>query len=314
MRALVYNKVLRYEAEYPTPEVSNGSALVRVLKAGVCNTDLELVKGYMGFSGVLGHEFVGAVEGGDYDGQRVAGEINLACGTCPTCLAGMPSQCPNRTTLGIDRHDGAFADYLTLPVENLHPLPDSVSDDAATFVEPLAAALQTLHITHISPHRRVVLIGTGKLGLLTAQVIALTGCNLIAISRHDRQIDLLHGWGIDTAQPGEVEARSADVVVDCTGSEQGFAEALKIVKPRGVIHLKSTYNDLPKADLTRTVVDEVQVHTSRCGPFDAAIRLLAKGAVDVESLIDARYPLEESMEAMAKASERGVLKVLLEIG
>jgi threonine dehydrogenase-like Zn-dependent dehydrogenase len=314
MRALVYNKVLRYEAEYPTPQAPNGDALVRVLKAGVCNTDLELVKGYLGFSGVLGHEFVGMVEGGDYDGQRVAGEINLACGECPTCLAGMPSQCPNRTTLGIDRHDGAFADYLTLPVGNLHPVPDSVSDDAATFVEPLAAALQTLHITHISPHQRVALIGTGKLGLLTAQVIALTGCDLTAISRHDRQTDLLRGWGIDTAQPGEVEARSVDVVVDCTGDEEGFAEALKLVKPRGVIHLKSTYHSLPEADLTRAVVDEVQIHTSRCGPFDAAIRLLAKGAVDVDSLIDARYPLDESMEAMAKASERGVLKVLLEIG
>lgn len=314
MRALLYNKVLRYEAEYPTPGVPEGYALVRVLKAGVCNTDLELVKGYMGFSGVLGHEFVGVAEGGEFDGQRVAGEINLACGECPTCRAGMPTQCPNRKTLGIDRHDGAFADYLTLPVVNLHPLPDSVSDDAATFVEPLAAALQTLHLTHVSPHDRVALIGTGKLGLLTAQVIALTGCDLTAISRHDRQIDLLRGWGIDTAQPGEVEARSADVVVDCTGNEQGFAEALKLVRPRGVIHLKSTYHGLPKADLTRAVVDEVQIHTSRCGPFDAAIRLMAKGVVDVESLIDARYPLEESMEAMAKASERGVLKVLLEIG
>jgi len=314
MRALLYNKVLRYEAEYPTPGVPEGYALVRVLKAGVCNTDLELVKGYMGFSGVLGHEFVGVVEGGEFDGQRVAGEINLACGECSTCRAGMPTQCPNRKTLGIDRHDGAFADYLTLPVENLHPLPDSVSDDAATFVEPLAAALQTLHLTHVSPHDRVALIGTGKLGLLTAQVIALTGCDLTAISRHDRQIDLLRGWGIDTASLGEIEARSADIVVDCTGNEQGFAEALKLVRPRGVIHLKSTYHGLPKADLTRAVVDEVQIHTSRCGPFDAAIRLMAKGVVDVESLIDARYPLEESMEAMAKASERGVLKVLLEIG
>ncbi len=314
MRALLYNKVLRYEAEYPTPGVPEGYALVRVLKAGVCNTDLELVKGYMGFSGVLGHEFVGVAEGGEFDGQRVAGEINLACGECPTCRAGMPTQCPNRKTLGIDRHDGAFADYLTLPVENLHPLPDSVSDDAATFVEPLAAALQTLHLTHVSPHDRVALIGTGKLGLLTAQVIALTGCDLTAISRHDRQIDLLRGWGIDTASLGEIEARSADIVVDCTGNEQGFAEALKLVRPRGVIHLKSTYHGLPKADLTRAVVDEVQIHTSRCGPFDAAIRLMAKGVVDVESLIDARYPLEESMEAMAKASERGVLKVLLEIG
>jgi alcohol dehydrogenase len=313
MRALIFDGSLRYDAGYPTPAPPAGHALVRVTKAGVCNTDLELVKGYMGFSGVLGHEFVGVVEGGALEGRRVAGEINLACGQCPTCLSGMPTQCPNRTTLGIDRHDGAFADYLTLPVENLHPLPDSVGDEQAVFVEPLAAGLQTLHLTHVSPHDRVVLLGAGKLGLLTAQVVALTGCDLAVVARHERQFDLLHGWGIAAAHFEDLAPHRADIVIDCTGASQGFADALALVRPRGVVHLKSTYEGLPQADLTRVVVDEVQVQSSRCGPFDAAIRLLARGLVDVESLIDARYPLDEGVAALAHAARRGALKVLLDI-
>jgi threonine dehydrogenase-like Zn-dependent dehydrogenase len=225
----------------------------------------------------------------------------------------MPTQCPHRTTLGIDRHDGAFADHLTLPVENLHPLPDTVRDDQAVFVEPLAAALQTLHLTPVSPHQRVILVGAGKLGLLTAQVLALTGCDLTVVARHARQFDLLDRGGID-ARPGEeVAPREADVVVDCTGSESGFAAALDWVRPRGVIHLKSTYAGLPAADLTRAVVDEIQIHTSRCGPFPAAIRLLAQGAIDVDSLIDARYLLEDGLAAFEAARQKGALKVLLEI-
>lgn len=314
MRALVFDgHALHFDPAHPTPGPPPGHVLIRVTHAGICNTDLELVKGYMGFRGILGHEFVGVAESGPLQGQRVAGEINLACGKCPTCLAGMPTQCPNRTTLGIDRHDGAFADYLTLPAENLHPLPDAVSDEQAVFVEPLAAALQTLHLTHISPHQRVVLIGAGKLGLLTAQVVALTGCDLTVIARHARQFDLLAGWGIRAAEEGSLAPRSADVVIDCTGTAEGFATALNIVRPRGAIHLKSTYHGLPQADLTRVVVDEVQVHTSRCGPFAAAIRLLARGLIDVEALIDARYPLAEGVTAFEHAAQKGALKVILEV-
>ncbi len=314
MRALVFDSsCLRYDPAYPDPTPPPGHALVRVTRAGICNTDLELIKGYMGFAGVPGHEFAGVVEGGAWDGRRVAGEINLACGECPTCRAGLPTQCPNRTTLGIDRHDGAFADYLTLPLENLHPLPDSVSDDQAVFIEPLAAGLQTLHLTHISPHDRVALLGAGKLGLLTAQVVALTGCNLTVVARHERQFGLLRKWGIEAAGPGVLPPRSADVVIDCTGTAQGFADALTLVRPRGVIHLKSTYHGLPEADLTRAVVDEVQVHTSRCGPFEAAIRLLARGLIDTEPLIEARYPLDEGLAAFEAAAQRGRLKVILDV-
>ncbi len=314
MRALSFDGTrLRFDPAYPDPAPPPGHALVRVTKAGICNTDLELVKGYMGFRGVLGHEFAGVVEGGDWDGRRVAGEINLACGQCPTCLGGMPTQCPNRTTLGIDRHDGAFADYLTLPVENLHPLPASVSDEQAVFVEPLAAGLQTLHLTHISPHDRVVLLGAGKLGLLTAQVVALAGCDLAVVVRHARQRALLEKWGIAVAEPGSLPPNQADIVIDCTGTAEGFADALALVRPRGVIHLKSTYHGLPQADLTRAVVDEVQVHSSRCGPFEAAIRLLARGLIDVDSLIDARYPLDEGLAAFEVAAQKGTLKVILDL-
>ncbi len=313
MRALVFDQDLRLDTNYPKPQPGEGEALIRVLKAGICNTDLELVKGYMGFSGVLGHEFVGVVEGGEWDGRRVAGEINLSCWECETCLAGMPTQCPNRVTLGIDRHDGAFADWLTLPPVNLHPLPDTVGDDQAVFVEPLAAGLQTLALTHVSPHDRVVLLGAGKLGLLTAQVVALTGCHLTVVARHDRQFDLLEKWGIEAAKASEIAPRSADTVIDCTGHESGFADALDLVRPRGTIHLKSTYHGLPQADLTRVVVDEVRVVSSRCGPFAAAIRLLSKGLVDVESLIDARYSLDEGVAAMEHAARKGTLKVMLDI-
>lgn len=314
MRALIFDGKLHFDSDYTKPEPPDGYALIRVVKAGICNTDLELAKGYMGFKGVLGHEFIGVVEGGLWDGRRIVGEINLACGECDTCRGGMPTQCPNRTTLGIDRHDGAFADYLTLPVENLHPVPDKVTDDQAVFVEPVAAGLQTLHMSHISPHDRVVLLGAGKLGMVTAQVVALTGCNLTVVGRHTEQLDLVKSWSIDAVSPGEIGPKSVDIVIDCTGTESGFADALDLVKPRGTIHLKSTYHGLPKADLTRVVVDEMRVISSRCGPFDAALRLMNRGLIDVDSLISARYPLTDGVTAMEHAARKGMLKVLLDIG
>jgi threonine dehydrogenase-like Zn-dependent dehydrogenase len=315
MRALVFDDDLKLETAYTDPTPADEQVLIRVTKAGICNTDLELVKGYMGFSGVLGHEFAGVVERGpdDWAGRRVAGEINLACYDCGVCHGGAPSQCPNRTTLGIDRHDGAFADYLTLPVENLHSLPDTVSDDAGVFVEPLAAALQVLERRPILPHERAVVLGDGKLGLLTAQVVALTGCRLTLVGRHADKLALAEKWSIQTAGEGELSANSADVVVDCTGQASGFEAALDIVRPRGDIVLKSTYHGLPEADLTRVVVDEVSVIGSRCGPFAPAIGLLARGAIDVESLIVERYSLDAGIEAMQRAGEKGMLKVLLDI-
>jgi alcohol dehydrogenase len=313
VQALLFDQSLHFEKDYPEPSPGPDDVIVRVSKAGICNTDLEIVRGYMSFRGVPGHEFVGVAEGGEWSGRRVTGEINVACGSCEMCLRGIPSQCLRRTTLGIDRRDGAFAERIAVPVANLHAIPDEVGDDQAVFVEPLAAALQTLVQTHIRPTDRVVLIGAGKLGLLVAQVVSLTGCALAVVVRQERPRALLRKWGIETAEPGSLPVRSADIVIDCTGAADGFAAALELVRPRGTIHLKSTYHGLPQADLTKVVVDEVSVVSSRCGPFEAALSLLRRGLVDVDSLIEARYRLEAGLEAFETAGQPGMLKVILDI-
>ena len=322
MRALVLDDGLKLKRDYPTPNpqhMPEGEALVRVTQAGVCNTDLELIKGYVGFRGVLGHEFVGLVEACPADpswvGRRVVGEINAACGQCATCRAGRPTHCPERTTLGIEGRDGAFADYLTLPVENLHAVPESASDDQAVFVEPLAAALEITDQVHLRPTERVVVLGDGKMGQLIAQVLRLTGCDLTLIGRHQEKLDLLVAQGIDTrlASHSDVPDITADVVVEATGTPSGFEMAQTLLRPRGKLVLKSTYHGLPQADLTRVVVEEVQVIGSRCGPFAPALRLLAQGLVDVQPLIQARYPLDQGVEALERAAVKGTLKVLIEM-
>ena len=317
MRALVINNELRLERDYPTPVPPRGEALVRVVQAGICNTDLELVKGYMNFSGVPGHEFVGMVEEAagreELIGRRVTGEINAACGACETCRANRPTHCPHRTTLGIDRRDGAFADYLTLPCENLHPLPDAVSDDQAVFVEPLAAACEIVEQVKIRPTDRVAVIGDGKLGLLCAQVVALTGCDLMAVGRHAEKLQILRQRGIATTTDlNVIESESLDIVVEATGTPEGFTYARQIVRPRGTIVLKSTYQGeaLP-VNLTMVVVDEITLIGSRCGPFEPAIRLLANRKVDVESFIQARYSLDEGPAAFERAARKGTLKVIV---
>jgi threonine dehydrogenase-like Zn-dependent dehydrogenase len=319
MRALVIDNGLRLEKNYPTPAPPKGEALVRVLQAGICNTDLELVKGYLNFTGVPGHEFVGVVEQAvgreELIGRRVAGEINAACGVCETCRAHRPTHCPNRTTLGIDRRDGAFADYVLLPFENLHPLPDAVSDDQAVFVEPLAAACEILEQVKIEPTDRVAVIGDGKLGLLCAQVIASTGCQLIAVGHHAQKLQMLRHRGISTTtDPSAIAAESLDIVVEATGTPSGFESARLLVRPRGTIVLKSTYQGqaLP-VNLTMIVVDEITLIGSRCGPFKPAIQLLANGQIDVESMIQARYSLDEGVAAFERAAQKGALKVFVEM-
>ena len=319
MRALVVDNGLRLDKNYPMPTPPQGEALIRVLQAGVCNTDLELVKGYMNFSGVPGHEFVGVVEQAvgheDLIGRRVAGEINAACGVCETCRANRPTHCPNRTTLGIDRRTGTFADYTTLPCENLHPLPDSVSNDQAIFVEPLAAACEILEQVKIRPTDRVAVIGDGKLGLLCAQVLALTGCQLITVGRHADKLQILQQRGIATTTDATtIDRASLDIVVEATGTPSGFAVARELVQPRGTIVLKSTYEGkaLP-VNLTMIVVDEITLIGSRCGPFAPAIRLLANKQIDVESLIQARFSLDDGVAAFERAALQGTLKVLVEM-
>jgi threonine dehydrogenase-like Zn-dependent dehydrogenase len=324
MRALILTDHLSYESDYPEPAPTAGEAIIRVTHAGICNTDLELVKGYMGFRGVLGHEFVGVVEdvtGSETDvsitpGDRVVGEINaVAAGSLSRDYL-TRAQDPARTTLGIDRRDGAFADYTRLPVANLHRVPDGVSDDEAVFTEPLAAACQVLEQVHVKTTDRVAVLGDGKLGLLCAQVLTTTGCELAVFGRHESKLTILGRRGIRTTRVDgrEVEKeRGFDVVVECTGAEGGFDLARRMLRPRGTLVLKSTFKGLTAANLTAVVVDEITITGSRCGPFAPALRLLEQKRVDVLSLVHARYSLADGLRAFERARERGVLKVLLDL-
>ncbi len=322
MRALVLSDQLTFTPDHPMPQPSAGEAIIRVTRAGICNTDVEILKGYFGFKGVLGHEFVGVVTqiAAQYPeiaiGDRVVGEIN--CVPCDSSSRNYfeRAQDPSRNTLGIDRRDGVFADYTTLPIVNLHRVPASVSDDEAVFVEPLAAACQILEQVHMKPTDRVAVIGDGKLGLLCAQVLATVPCDLIALGRHANKLEILRRRGIPVKviSSEEIFARQFDVVVECTGSAAGFDAARQMLRPRGTLVLKSTYQGLPQVNLTMLVVDEITVVGSRCGPFAAALRLLEQKRIDVQSLIHARYPLSQGIDALAHAQQPGVLKVLLEIG
>ncbi len=315
MRALLFDHELRYDPAYPTPQPPPGEALVKVRLAGICTTDRELLRGYMGFRGVLGHEFVGEVVQADdpaWLGQRVVGDINAACYRCPTCLAGRHTHCPNRTTLGIMGRDGAFADFLCLPLSNLHRVPDGVPDETAVFTEPLAAACEILEQVAIRPTERVIVIGAGKLGLLVAAVLRLTGADLLLIGRHRGQLAIAESWGIATALAEEkLAATQADVVVECSGQPTGFALASHLLRPAGTLVMKSTYHGSQEMDMSALVVNEVTLVGSRCGPFAPALRLLAGGLVDPTPLISARYPLAEGVAALHYAMTPGVLKVLL---
>lgn len=317
MRALLCDGGLRYDPAYPDPQPPAGEALVRVRLAGVCATDRELLRGYMGFRGVLGHEFVGeVVQSPDpaWIGRRVVGDINAACYACPTCLAGRRTHCPNRTTLGITGRDGAFADALCLPLPNLHPVPAHVPDEMAVFAEPLAAACEILEQVAIRPTDRVIVVGDGKLGLLVAAVLRLTGADLTLVGRHRAKLAIAESWGIATASAAAGSAGvQADVVVDCAGGPGGFALASQMVRPKGTLVLKSTYYGELGLDMSALVVREITVVGSRCGPFAPALRLLASGLVDPTPLISACYPLAEGAAAFQRASEPGVLKVLLEL-
>jgi len=291
-----------------------GEARVRVRVAGVCATDLELVRGYMGYSGTLGHEWVGEVEeAGDaaWVGRRVVGDINCPCGTCETCLLGRPTHCPARTVLGIVNRDGAFAEHLSLPTANLHLVPDGVPDEAAVFVEPLAAACQILEQVHVRPSHRVVVLGTGRLGQLCARVLALTGADVAGVGRNPATLALLPPDVRRVALADAAALAGADVVVDCTGSADGLAAATGLVRARGTVVLKTTVHDIGRFSPNAWVIDEVSVVGSRCGPFEPALRLLASGRVDTRPLVTARYALGDGLAALAHAASPGAVKVLL---
>lgn len=316
--------------DVPLPDAPT-EALVKVRLAGICATDLELVRGYYPYTGILGHEFVGEVAslptaehplradtqhlggtgGGLKIGQRVVGEINAFCGKCEQCKSGRPTHCENRTVLGIVKRNGAFAEYLNLPLANLHLVPEGVSDELAVFTEPLAAALEIREQVHIQPTDRVLLVGAGRLGQLIAQVVALTGCDLRVLARHDRQRELLAARGIRPISEGDIEPRRWDVVVEATGSPDGFEVARKAVRPRGTLVMKSTYKGDLTVNFSSLVVDEITLVGSRCGPFEPALRLLESGEVDPSPMIDAEFPLGGGLKAFDSAGGPGALKVLL---
>ena len=307
-------KALRYEHgklslnDVAAP-VADGEVLVRVTLSGICNTDLEIARGYAGFEGTIGHEFVGVTE----DGRRVVGEINAGCGACDLCRAGDPRHCAKRTVLGIIGRDGAHAEFLKLPAENLIPVPDEIPDQQAVFVEPLAAACGILERASIDRDTRVGVIGDGKLGLLCAQVIATTGAAVTLIGKHRNKLQIAERRGIQATLVDKANQRSRefDVVVEASGSANGFDLALDLVRPRGVLVLKSTFHGATEIDAARIVVEEISVVGSRCGRFAPALELLKRNAVDVESLISEEFALADGIQAMQRAAAPGVMKVLL---
>jgi threonine dehydrogenase-like Zn-dependent dehydrogenase len=322
MRALVFQDTLSFRPRHPEPPPSDGDALLRVRQAGICATDIEITRGYMGFTGILGHEFVAEVVSApksELVGQRVVGEINIVCGRCDLCLSGLATHCRARSVIGILKHDGAFADFVRLPAANLHVLPATVDDDAAVFIEPLAAAIQVqkqlkLDSKQDSSRSRkwVTVLGDGRLGLLVAQVLRNAGIPVRVIGKHAEKLALCEKWQIRSRLADDIVPRhDQDVVVECTGSPAGFEMAMQMVRPRGTIVLKSTVAASKPINLAPLVIDEIAVLGSRCGSFREAIRALAEKEIDVASLIHRRMRLEQGVEAMDLAARPGVLKVLL---
>jgi len=295
--------------DIPKPDDAE-EVLVRVVVSGICNTDLEIARGYAGFNGTIGHEFVGVIE---QTGQRVVGEINAGCGNCELCRAGDSRHCPNRTVLGIVGRDGAHAEFLKLPAVNLIAVPDSIPDEHAAFSEPLAAACGVLERVSITGDDTVAVIGDGKLGLLCAQVVALTGARTLLVGKHDSKLRIAQRRGIETSSPKEAarQTRQFDVVVEASGAASGFNLALDLLRPKGKLVLKSTFHGTTEINAARVVVDEISIVGSRCGRFAPALDLLKRNAIDVDSLISEEYPLVKGVYAMKRARTKGVLKVLL---
>jgi threonine dehydrogenase-like Zn-dependent dehydrogenase len=314
VRALHFDGSRTRLLDLPEPRGEDDGVLVRVRLAGVCNTDLEIARGYMGFRGVLGHEFVGTVEDGpgEWRGQRVVGEINFACQSCPLCAQGLQRHCPSRRVMGILEADGCFAELVRVPAANLHPVPDAVSDELAVFTEPLAAAFEILEQVHVEPGRDCVVLGDGKLGLLVAQVLHQAGARVLAVGKHPDKLRLLEKRDIETRLLPDWEGELASLVVEATGSAEGFERAVAATRPRGTLVLKSTVAESRGTNLAPLVIDEITVLGSRCGPFPPALRALETGSVDVRSLVSDRLPLERAEAALGRAAEPGVLKVLIE--
>lgn len=318
MKALVFenNRLRLAQKEVPLPQ--NDEALIRVSHAGICNTDLEIMRGYMGFSGVLGHEFAGVVEQANdprWLNKRVVGEINLACGKCSLCRRGMGKHCPNRTVLGISGKDGVFADYLTLPLRNLHVVPQEIPDLQAVFTEPLAAACEITEQLEILPEQSVLVIGDGKLGQLIARVLSIYCENLVVVGKHPDKLQRLQKLGVQTIALKDFSKpeQSFRVVVEATGSWQGWEFALRQVEPTGFLVLKSTYAGEHRFNPAPLVINEINVIGSRCGPFATALKLLMKGVVDPTDLISGVFSLDEWEQAFQLAQKPESLKVVFEM-
>ncbi len=315
MRAICLEQsTICFNADYSSPLVGTGEVLIDVIKAGICETDLQLVKGYMGFSGVLGHEFVGRATSGEFQGQRVVGEINCNCKNCSRCDSGLGNHCADRTVVGILHHDGAFADQVAIPQSSLHLIPDSITNDQAVLIEPLAAALEIGVQVDFAAVRKAIVLGDGRLAYLCAQTISQTVQDLRVVGKHELKLERFQRLGIETVKLDALKCeRAFDLVVDCTGSVSGLPLALKLVEPRGTIVMKTTVAAEHHLSLAPIVIDEIRLVGSRCGPFDRAITMLEQGRFDLSDLITHRFPLEAAKEAFKTAVEPDAFKVVFEV-
>ena len=319
MKAVVFDKELKLVTDYKKPVPQKGEALIKVILGGICNTDYEITKGYMDYAGILGHEAVGVVEEiNDPDqsllGKRVVAEISYGCKDpeCPYCAEKLYRHCPNRHTLGIWRKDGCFAEYFTMPLEVLFEVPDNVPDEQAVFVEPLAAACEITEQLHIKPFEKVVILGDGKLGLITALALNAQNIDVILVGKHQNKLDIAKAQGVKTSLLSDFETeKKYDVVVEATGSISGFETALALTKPRGTLVLKSTVAASKEFNLAPIVIDEITVLGSRCGQFGPALRLLESEKIDFSPLISAKYSVDDAINAFEKNKEKDTLKVLL---
>ena len=317
MKAVVFDEELKLVNDYQKPSPKKGEALIKVTMAGICNTDYEITKGYMGYKGILGHEFVGVVEEVNADdksllGKRVVGEINCACGNCELCHQGLERHCFNRQTLGIWQKDGCFAQYLAMPLDTLLEVPLTVSDEQAVFVEPLAAGLEILEQLHIQPIEKVVILGDGKLGLTTSLALNASNIDVLLVGKHQNKLDIAKKQGVKVKLLSDLQIKKEwDFVVEATGSISGFETALNLTKPRGTLVLKSTVAASKEFNLAPIVIDEIRVQGSRCGRFAPALRLLASGKVDFNPLISGVYCIDDALEAFEKNKEKYTLKILL---
>ena len=321
MRALVFNNKLELKQNFEKPTPKENEALIKVKLVGICNTDYEITKGYMGYNGILGHEFVGVVEeinGEDKSllGKRVVGEINLGCKNCDYCAKGLERHCPNRQTLGIFNKDGCFADYVTLPLSNLLEVNEKINDETAVFVEPLAAALEILEQLHIKPYEKVCVLGDGKLGLITALALNASNVDVTLVGKHQNKLDIAKEQNVKTVlleNLKQEDNKSFDVVVEATGRVSGFETSLSLVKPRGVLVLKSTIATGKELNLAPIVIEEITVLGSRCGQFAPALRLMEKNVIDFSKLVSAKLSFDDAVLGFEKNKEKNTIKILLEM-